>query len=83
MYKICKKIFLIFYSKIKKNSNKINGSFFDAKKYSEYLKYQKLFFNIEDLFLNLRLKYSQQFNWFFSFKKEENFPKFCLKHLKK
>ena len=67
----------------KKYSNKINGSFFDTKKYSEYLKYQKLFFNIEDLFLNLRLKYSQQFNWFFSFKKEENFPKFCLKHLKK
>ena len=66
-----------------KYSNKINASFFDAKKYSEYLKYQKLFYNIEDLFLNLRLKYSEQFNWFFSIIKEENFPKFCLKYLKK
>ena len=68
----------------KELSKNVNAAYFNAKQYSEFLKYKNYYNNINSIFLNLKEGYNKQFNFLYSYtKKEKNFPKYCLKILNK
>jgi len=67
------------------NLNIINATFFNAKQYKEFLKDNDYYSNATNVISSLKVKYRNQFNslnFFFTLKKEKNFPKYCLKILK-
>ena len=63
----------------------INANFFNAKQYSEFLRYKNYYNNINNVFSELKKGYDNQFNFliFSGYKKESNFIKYCLKTLNK
>ena len=69
----------------KELSKSINAVFFNAKQYSEFLRYKKNYTNINNVFKDLKEEYNKQFSFLYSYniKKERNFPRYCLKTLNK
>ena len=68
------------------NSHIINATFFNAKQYKMFLKELDYYSNASKVISSLKEQYNNQFNslsCYSTFQKEKNFPKYCLKILKR